>query len=445
MAGASATVLVVDPEDTTRTDLATHFRSSSYTVETTSDVPETLAALAQRRFDIILVDVRVGGLALLGEILRRVPEAVVVLLAAHATPAEAVEAMRAGASDYTDKPRSPRHLELLLRRLLANHPGQPNSAPPSLKRDSSSFLDSLNPMMKRTIAMARQGSAADVPILLTGEAGSGKTVLARAIHEWSSHRDGPFVAVACAALADQSAATRMSQPPAMKVVGSGTNGSADTTRLDAHGGTLLFHDVGDLSTELQAQLVRSLDNHRFRWATGDDAEIDVRVIAATKHDLEAEVHSGRFREDLFFRLNVVINVPPLRNRGEDLPALTDHLLARLAARHRSRVMRLAPDAARILAHYRWPGNVLELFSVLERAVVLATGDTITANDLPQRLLAPAPTGLSEPLPPLLTLEEMERHYIQLAIAQCTTLDEAATRLGIDPATLWRKRKRYGLS
>ena len=292
--------------------------------------------------------------------------------------------------------------------------------------------------------MARQAAVADVPILLTGEAGSGKTVLARAIHEWSSHRDRPFVAIACAALADQSTA-RMSQAPAMKVVGSGMSGSADTPPLDARGGTLLFHDVGDLSPERQTQLVRSLDTRRFRWATGDEAEIDVRVIAATKHDLEADVRSGHFREDLFFRLNVVIHVPPLRHRGEDLPALTDHLLARLAARHHRRAMRLAPDAARLLTHYRWPGNVLELLSVLERAVVLAAGDTIAANDLPERLLAPAPAGLSEPLAPLLALEEVERHYIQLAIAQCSTLDEAATRLGIDPATLWRKRKRYGLS
>lgn len=441
MAGLSVTVLIADAEDSTRTDLATQVRSCGHKVETAGDVREALAALTRTRFDLTLLDVRVGGLALLREIIQRAPDALVVLMATHATAAEAVEAMRAGASDYIAKPQSARQLEPLLRRLLAAKQQWPDHEPQFLTTDSPYFLESTNPAMKRTIAMARQAAAADVPVLLTGEAGVGKRVLAQAIHEWSAHRAGPFVTVACAALGEQSPTTRS---PGPRLVGPGTNGS-DASRLDADGGTLLLHDVGALTAELQGWLVRSLDDRRFGWATGEDAAVDARVVAATTHDLEADVRSGRFREDLFFRLNVVIAVPPLRDREEDLPALTDHLMARLTARYRRGAMRLAPETRRILAHYRWPGNVLELFSVLERAVVLTSGDTITASHLPERLLTPARVVSTEAPSPLLTLEEMERHQIKLAIAQCGTLEEAAVRLGIDPATLWRKRKRYGLS
>ena len=445
MAGLSATVLIADAEDSTRTDLATHVRSCGSNVETAGDVREALAALSRTRFDLMLLDIRVGGLALLREILQRVPRALVVLMATQATAAEAVEAMRTGAADYVAKPQSARQLELLLRRLLAAQPQRPDNEPERVIPDSPYFLESTSPAMKRTIAMARQAAAADVPVLLTGEAGTGKRVLARAIHEWSAHHAGPFVTVACAALAEQYAAARTPQPPGTRLVGPGSNGCMDTPRLDADGGTLLLHDVGDLTTELQGRLVRSLDDRRFGWATGEDTEVDARVVAATTHDLEADVHSGRFRQDLFFRLNVVITVPPLRDREEDVPALTDHLLARLTVRYRRGVMRLAPETRRILAHYRWPGNVLELVSVLERAVVLTSGDTITASHLPERLLTPTTVVSAEAPSPVLTLEEVERHHIKLAIAQCGTLEEAAVRLGIDPATLWRKRKRYGLS
>jgi len=446
MGGVNASVLIVDPQETTPTDLATPARSCGTNVETASDVREALAALARQHFDIVLVDIRVGGLTLIHEIRRRVPEAVVVLVTAHATPAEAVEAMRAGAADYVEKPRAPCQVEQLLRRLLALHPHRPDAVPPRLAPDFPYFLDSLSPAMKRTVAMARQAATADVPVLFAGEAGTGKSVLARVIHEWSAHRAGPFVAVGCATLADQLAATPTPHAPGIKFIEPDPNGSADASRRDVDHGTLFFHDVADLPTDLQGLLVRSLDSRRFRWATGQEAEVDTRVVAATTHDLEAEVRSGRFREDLFFRLNVVITVPPLRDREEDLPALTDHLLAQLTTRYRRGTMRLAAETRRILAQYRWPGNVLELVSVLERAVVLTCGDTIAPSDLPERLLRPAAGGSpTEAAPPILTLEAVEREHIQVAIAQCGTLEEAAVRLGIDPATLWRKRKRYGLS
>ncbi len=445
-APVEATILIVDADDSARPDLVTQGNSCGYHVEAAGTEGEALAALSRTRFDLILLDIRVGGLALLREILRRIPHALVVLVATPATAAEAAEAIRAGASDYVAKPQSAPQLELLLRRLLTARSQRLDYERERVIPDAPYFLESTSPAMKRTIAMARQAAAADVPVLLTGEAGTGKRVLARAIHEWSARRAGPFVTVACAALAEQFAATRTPQPPGAKLVGPGTSADMDASRLNADGGTLLFHDVRDLTAELQGRLVRSLDDHRFGWATGDDTDVEPRAVAATTHDLEVDVRAGRFREDLFFWLNVVIAVPPLREREEDLPALSDHLLARLAARYRRGVMRLARATRRILASYRWPGNVLELLSVLEGAVVLTSGDTITPSDLPERLLTAVPTAsAAEVPPPILTLDEVERQQIKLAIAQCGTLEEAAVRLGINAATLWRKRKRYGLA
>jgi NtrC-family two-component system response regulator AlgB len=173
--------------------------------------------------------------------------------------------------------------------------------------------------------------------------------------------------------------------------------------------------------------------------------VDARVITATNRDLEVDVRAGRFREDLFFRLNVVaIALPPLRERQEDLTALTDHILAGLAVRHRRCALRLTPEARQILAHYRWPGNVRELANTLEHAVVLSRGETITVEDLPDRLLAPSVPSTATPPVTTLSLEELERHHIQQVLADSPTLEDAAARLGINPTTLWRKRKRYGL-
>src|SRR5206468_8669922 len=191
-------------------------------------------------------------------------------------------------------------------------------------------------------------------------------------------------------------------------------------------------------------LLRFLEQHRFERVGGSDTiEVDARVLAATHRDLEAEVAAGRFREDLFFRLNVItIRLPALRERLEDLPALTDHVLTTLCTRHRRPALRLAPEARRALHAYRWPGNVRELVNALERAVVLSRGDLIRAEDLPDRLLAPPPAAATSPS--ALSLEDVERRHIEQVLAESATLDEAAARLGINVTTLWRKRKRYGI-
>jgi NtrC-family two-component system response regulator AlgB len=416
-------------------------------VETAADAGEAIEALNARNFAVVFADVRIAGMngmALLRETHRRRPDASVVLMATHASVTEAVDAIRAGAYDYLVKPVAPPEVELLLGRILETRALEHETPVPQHAPEPSPLLESANPTMQRTIAIARQVATSDAAVLLVGESGTGKNVLAEAIHAWSRRAGEPFVTIPCATLADQ----LLERELVGHMNGTFTGSSQDEAgRLQtALGGTLFLDEVGDLPPPLQGRLLRILAEQRFaRAGAGEPIEVDARIIAATNRDLEVEVRAGRFREDLFFRLNVVtIVLPPLRERLEDLEPLTDHLLARLAARHGRGRLTLLPKVRELLAAYRWPGNVRELVNTLERAVVLSSGDVISAEHLPDRLFAPAPPGIAA-LPSIsLSLEEIERQQIERVLLDSETLEEAAARLGINPTTLWRKRKRYGL-
>lgn len=440
-----ATILIVDDEKNIRTHLATYVRSLGHTADTAADAPAALASLTRHDTDIVLSDVRMAGmdgLALLRETRSRWPEAVVVLMTAYATVAEAVEAMRAGAYDYLVKPFSLDQVGLLLARVLEVQ---------SLRRENRTLrrvlaepalLESASGVMQRALATARQAATSDVTVLLTGESGTGKNVLAAAMHRWSQRSDGPFVTIACTTLADHLLESELFG----HLKGAFTGAWKDKPgRLEAaEGGTVFFDEVGDLPAELQGKLLRFIEEHRFERVGGADTiQVDARLIAATNRDLEADAHAGRFRQDLFFRLNVVaIRLPSLRERAEDLPALIDHLLARLCARHGRPALQLAAEAHAALLGYAWPGNIRELVNTLERAVVLARGEVIRVEDLTDRLLAPAPAVPVSA--PAASLEDLERRHIEQVLAESETLEEAAARLGINPTTLWRKRKRYGI-
>jgi NtrC-family two-component system response regulator AlgB len=286
-------------------------------------------------------------------------------------------------------------------------------------------------------------------VLLTGESGTGKPVLARQIHAWSQRRHAPFVTIACTTLAEHLLESELFGHVKGAFTGALKNKPG---RVEAaEGGTLFLDEVGELPLELQAKLLRFLEEHRFERVGGTTtAHVDARVIAATNRDLDAEVAAGRVREDLYFRLNVVgIHLPALRERPEDLPALIDHVLGVLAARHGRSSVRLSGEARTVLESYRWPGNVRELINAVERGLVLCAGNEIQIDDLPDRLLAPAPRAAGAgaasetAFEPSESLEELERRRIAQVLADSTTLDEAAARLGINTTTLWRKRKRYG--
>jgi len=303
------------------------------------------------------------------------------------------------------------------------------------------MLESASAPMRRAISMARRAAAADAPILLTGESGTGKHVLASAIHEWSG-RSGPFLTVPCAALANGLHGGRLvCQAHGQEPVALDRSAFPE----GAWGATLFLDEVDDLSRQLQGRLLSFLAAQELE-RLGERSGADPRIISATRRDLEDDVTAGRFRDDLFFRLNVVtIALPPLRERPEDIPALTDYFLARLVARHGRGALHVSPDVRRLLAAHRWDGNVRELVSVLERAVILATGDTIGPDCLPERLLGRARRPRTSSSPSELSLEELERQRIEQVLAESETLGEAATRLGINPTTLWRKRKRYCLA
>ena len=272
-----------------------------------------------------------------------------------------------------------------------------------------------------------------------GESGTGKRVLAEAIHRWSACRAAPFIALPRGAFTNR-------RHEGEQFPGTETTAPAQDESFESiHGGTVFCEEVSDLRLGQQTKLNRLLDEHRFE-EEGHAIWKGMRVIAASRRDLAAEVQAGRFRADLFFRLSAVtITLPPLRNRPEDLQTLTEYLLDSLARRYHRHAVRVASEVKEVFGRYHWPGNVRELVSILERAVVLSRDDLITTRELPDRLLAAPPAAPESATAPLVSLEELERYHIQRAIEENSTLEEAATRLGIDPATLWRKRKRYGMT
>jgi two-component system, NtrC family, response regulator AlgB len=440
-----AAILVVDDEKNIRTHLSTYLGSLGHRVETADEGIQALALLDRLAPDLVFSDVRMAGMdgmELLREVRRRRPEAVVVLMTAYATLAGAVEAMREGAYDYLVKPFSLDEVGLLVERVLEVHGLRQENRRLRTVVEEPGLLESASPAMQRVLATAHQVAASDVTLLLTGESGTGKNVLASAIHRWSPRRNGPFITIACTTLAEHLLESELFG----HVRGAFTGAWKDRPgRLEAaRGGSLFLDEVGELPPELQAKLLRFLEERRFeRVGGGETLEVDARIVAATNRDLEAEVRDGRFREDLFFRLNVVaLRLPALRDRLEDLPALVDAILARLCARHGRELLILDSPARAALAAYRWPGNVRELVNALERAVVLARGTTIGTEDLPDRLVAPASDG--PPPPSGSSLEDLEQRHVRQVLAESSTLEEAAARLGINVTTLWRKRKRWRL-
>ena len=443
-----ATLLVVDDDKNIRSHLCRFLRGAGHRVLDAPDAPSALRLADAESLDLVLSDVRMvgmDGMALLRELRRRRPEAAVVLMTAYATIAGALEAMHEGAFHYLVKPFALEELGLLVDRALEVVALRRDNRALRTALHAPALLDSQDPTMRRTLETARQAAESEASVLLLGESGTGKNVLARAIHAWSPRRDGPFVTIACTTLSEHLLESELFG----HVKGAFTGAWKDKPgRLEAAaGGTVFLDEVGELPPELQAKLLRFLEERRFeRVGDARTVEVDARIVAATNRDLQAEVAGGRFRADLFYRLAVVsLELPPLRERPADLAPLVDHLLATLAARHRRAVPRLEPAARDALAAHDWPGNIRELGNALERALVLTRGDTIAAESLPDSVLAPpdreAPTPATTEA---LSLEEVERRHVRQVLACSATLEEAAARLGIDPTTLWRKRKRWGL-
>ncbi|HEY8073714.1 MAG TPA: sigma-54 dependent transcriptional regulator [Labilithrix sp.] len=414
-----------------------------------------LEALERGTFDVVILDLWLGsesGLDLIPEMIRRQPGVGIVVVTAFATFETAVEAMRLGAVDYLPKPFTPDQVRHAVRRVVNERSLQRKVRELEERLDESDaelVFESQSATYRSFLQTAERAAQADCTVLLRGESGTGKNVLARWIREKSVRRDRPFVSVNCPALSSDLMVSLLFGHRK----GSFTGASSDATGKvqEAEGGTMLLDEVGDLVPEVQARLLRFLADKSYeRLGEPKEQRADVRILAATNRPLELYAKDGRFREDLLFRLNVVtLTIPSLRDRREDALPLARHYLSFFRARQR-RELELSPRAERAIAAYEWPGNLRELRNAVERATILA----------PSRVLEPQDLGLEDPEPDPgsrrsrpaalsigeeVSIDDIEREHIARVIAKSPSLEAAARTLGIDATTLQRKRKRYGLA
>ncbi len=444
-----ARLLIVDDERNIRRSLVTFFESLGHTVRAAESGPQAIAALTETQFDLVLTDYRMAemsGLELLREIKKRAPESLVILMTAFATVENAVEAMKSGAYDYVTKPFSLEQIQHTVDRALQVRVLQAENRALRSAIDEAPLLDSHSPAMRRLLETAQQAASSDATILLTGESGTGKNMIARQIHRWSRRHDKPFVVVNCTTLSEELLESELFG----HVRGAFTGAVKDKPgRLEAaNGGTVFLDEIADLTPTLQTKFLRFLQDQNFERVGGEHTiHVDARIIAASNRDLESEVGAHRFREDLYYRLNVItLRVPPLRERRQDILPLAEWLLNVASLRNGRPGLALSSGAITALANYRWPGNVRELRNAIERGTVLMRGETIAPDDLPDSLFhdstdRPAATPAATRSA---SLDEVERDHIARVLAASATLEEAADTLGINVTTLWRKRRRYGI-
>jgi two-component system, NtrC family, response regulator AtoC len=442
-------ILVVDDEEIVRESMGAWLAKDGYTVGTAEDGPSALETLRRETTQVLLVDLKMpgmDGLQVLVEARKLQPELSVVIMTAYATVDTAVQAMKDGAYDYLVKPFDPEELSQMMRKIVAQQSlARENAVLRKLVRREYRFRDLLSksPAMQAVFDLAKTAARSPSTILVLGESGTGKELLARAIHAESPRQAARFVAVSCAALTETLLESELFGYE--KGAFTGAAGQRQGKIESAHGGTLFLDEIGDISPKLQMDLLRVLEERRFCRVGGNDSiAVDVRVIAATNRDLARAVREGRFREDLYYRLNVIpITLPPLRERREDIPLLVQHFIERLDAELSRKVEGLSSEALERLLAHDWPGNVRELRNVLERAVVVATGHLIELKDLGFAASASAP-GVSSG-GPLRPLEEVEHEHIEMVLhATQGNVSQAARILGIDRVTLYNKMKKYGL-
>jgi NtrC-family two-component system response regulator AlgB len=439
-------VLVIDDEKNIRITLALCLEGLGCRVTQASSGEGALEALRHEPFDLAFCDLRLGhenGLELLPRLLAERPMLDVVVITAYATIGTAVEAMRRGAKDYLPKPFNPADIGHLVERARERRSLERRLSDLEMRLEEAApdaVLETASPRMQAVLDVVGRAASHDVSVLLRGENGTGKGVLARMLHSRSARRERPFVVVNCPTLSEELLASELFG----HARGAFTGAVKDQEgRVEAaEGGTVFLDEIGEISTGLQAKLLRFLQEKRFeRVGENRTRTADVRIVAATNRDLDAEVKAGKFREDLLYRLNVVeVTVPPLRARAEDVLPLARQFVAFFARQGRRQPPELSAATERVLVAYPWPGNVRELRNAIERALILSPGQVLEPESFPERIA-------TQPTTPVLgadfTADEIEREHVLRVLARASTLEDAARILGIDVSTLWRKRRKWG--
>jgi two-component system NtrC family response regulator len=442
-------ILIVDDEPNIRSGLVKALAAEADEVATAKDGTEALALFRQRHHHLVVTDLKmpgpVSGLDLVKHIKHERPETLILVITAHGSVETAVEAMRQGAHDYVSKPVDVNMLRLLVRNAYEHH---------RLVEENRQLRDRLeaagefpevigqSAAMREVFDRIRQVADTDVTVLIQGESGTGKELVARAVHNLSARKDRPFVAANVGALPEPLIESELFGYEKGAFTGAGRRKPGWFEM--AQGGTLFLDEIGEMPPKTQVDLLRVLEQREVRRLGGEGViALDVRLVAATHQDLEALVGEGRFREDLYYRLNVVpLRVPPLRERRDDIPLLVRHFLRQAQERHRKDAKQVSGEAMRVLCDHPWPGNVRQLRNCMERLVVTVEGSTVHAEDLPEEMRTAPRQGV-------VTLEqavqEVEKAAILAALAESNQHRERAARLlDISVRTLHYKMNRYGL-
>ena len=444
-------ILIVDDDSPHRSMLRTVLRGWGYAVEEAEDGAAAVEQVKARAFDAVLTDVRMArldGIAALREIREWNPSIPVLIMTAWSSVQNAVDALRLGAYDYLTKPLELDELKLALERALDHtRLARESQEPGRAQSEASSLLLGRSEAMRELVEMVETVAPTEATVLVSGESGTGKELVARAIQAASTRRDKPFVTINCAALAENLLESELFGHE--KGAFTGADRRREGRFVQAHGGTLFLDEIGEMPLSLQAKLLRVLQQGEVQRVGCDETiKVDVRVIAATNRVLADEVAAGRFREDLFYRLNVIgLEVPPLRARREDIPLLASTFLERHAAANRKTIKGFTPQAMDAMLRYGWPGNVRELENAVERAVILSGGEYVAERALPLAVQnAPVPDADGEELAlGSMSLEDVERKAIEATLRETEdNKSEAARGLGITRATLHSKLKKYGL-
>ncbi len=441
-------ILVVDDDRAIRHTLLACLEAEGHLVTLAATASEALESASMEMYDLVLLDLRLGtqsGLDLIPRLVASNPRSRIIVITAHASIETAVDAIRRGAADYLPKPFEPDQVRLAISRAVEVLDLERNVS--TLRADLASTRppapgSSANSAMQAMLQTARTVAVTDASVLITGESGSGKGLVGRAIHDWSRRREAPFVVVHTPSLSAELLESELFGHTRGAFTGAVNTNVGRVAQ--AEGGTLFLDEIGDLPPALQPKLLRFIQDREFeRLGDPTTRRADVRIIAATNVDLSDRVASGAFREDLYYRLNVIeLRVPPLRNRPEDIVPLAEELVARFARKYNRAAPTIPRATAEALRTHEWPGNVRELQNTIERVMILSQSSEITPQELG---FAGAVGGASQPMVgDLVSLADIEEAHIRRVVAATETLEEAARVLEIDPTTLYRRRRQYGI-